>query len=325
MEGRAAPAHAARESGCEYDGRMYGVAISVISCLRADTGVHVAWLVESEGLPDIDPTEAIAITPGGGRMGGLAGGLLDAHLPDLHTGSDGMLVQVEMTATDALIAGVPEGGRATLAVVPGSALPEQIWPLLLERRPLAVSASVDGRRLTDLALHLPGTDDELIGELLGRDRTTSVLTDQRLVTAFVPVPRLAIFGGGPIAGALADAARLLGWQIAGSGDPDTAAGHMAGLAGTDVAVIMGHDVESSSRVLGAALESGAGYIGSLGSLRMQQQRADWLAYRGVTDLDRVHGPAGIDIDARTPAEIALSVLAEAVAVRNRASTEPASQ
>lgn len=297
---------------------MYGVAISVISCLRAGTSVHVAWLVEAEGLPEVDPTEAVAITPGGGRMGALASGLLDTHLADLPAGTDGSIRRVELSGADALIAGLPEGGRATLAVVPGAALPDQIWPLLLERRPLAVSASLEGNRLSDLALHLPGTEDELARELLEGDRTASVLTDDRLVTAFVPVPRLAVFGGGPIAGALADAARLLGWQVAVAGDPDVASGHMAGLAGTDAAVVMGHDVESSSRVLAAAIDSAAGYIGSLGSLRMQQQRADWLAYRGITDLARVHGPAGIDIAARTPAEIALSVLAEAVAVRNRA-------
>ena len=48
-----------------------------------------------------------------------------------------------------------------------------------------------------------------------------------------------------------------------------------------------------------------------GSRRTQQARADWLAYRGVTDLDRVHGPAGLDIGATTPPEIAVSILAEA--------------
>lgn len=297
---------------------MYGVAISVISCLRAGTDVHVAWLIETEGLPDIDPTEAIAVTPGGGRMGSLAAGLLDAHLADLPAHSDAVLVPVEMTATDALIAGLPEAGRATLALVPGSALPDEVWPLLLERRPLAVSASIDDNRLSDITVHLPGTDDQLVGAQFDHGRTTSLIADGRLVTTFVPVPRLAVFGSGPIAGALDEGARLLGWQFAVSNDADIAAGHMAGLAGTDAAVVMGHDVEASSRALGAALESAAGYIGSLGSQRMQQQRADWLAYRGVTDLDRVHGPAGIDLAARTPAEIALSVLAEAVAVRNRA-------
>ena len=68
-----------------------------------------------------------------------------------------------------------------------------------------------------------------------------------------------------------------------------------------------------------------GYIGALGSRRTQQARADWLAYRGVTDLERVHGPAGLDIGANTPAEIAVSILAEALAVKARASAGPLGQ
>jgi xanthine dehydrogenase accessory factor len=51
----------------------------------------------------------------------------------------------------------------------------------------------------------------------------------------------------------------------------------------------------------------------MGARKMQENRADWLAYRGVTDLTRVHGPAGLDIGANTPGEIAVSIVAEAIA------------
>jgi xanthine/CO dehydrogenase XdhC/CoxF family maturation factor len=47
---------------------------------------------------------------------------------------------------------------------------------------------------------------------------------------------------------------------------------------------------------------------------MQESREDWLAYRDITDLSRVHGPAGFNIGAKTPQEIAISVLAEAISV-----------
>jgi xanthine dehydrogenase accessory factor len=66
--------------------------------------------------------------------------------------------------------------------------------------------------------------------------------------------------------------------------------------------------------LGAALEGDAGYIGALGSMQKQQDRADWLAYQEVTDLSRVFGPAGIDISASSPAEIAVSVIAQAISI-----------
>ncbi|MEY4967911.1 MAG: hypothetical protein RIQ73_610, partial [Actinomycetota bacterium] len=109
-------------------------------------------------------------------------------------------------------------------------------------------------------------------------------------------------------------AMSLGWQVQIESRPEMVSGFMAALSPLDCAVIMGHDVESSSRCLASALESDVGYIGALGSKKMQENREDWLAYRDITDISRVHGPAGFDIGAQTPAEIAISILAQAINV-----------
>jgi len=79
--------------------------------------------------------------------------------------------------------------------------------------------------------------------------------------------------------------------------------------------VLGHDVETSGGCLLAALQSNAGYIGAVGSHAMQQARADWLAYRDVTDLDRVYGPAGLDIGSHGPAEVAVAIVAQIIANR----------
>jgi xanthine dehydrogenase accessory factor len=84
-------------------------------------------------------------------------------------------------------------------------------------------------------------------------------------------------------------------------------------------VVVGHDHELAGRALAAALGSKAGYIAAVGPQRVQQARADWLAYRGLTDVERIHGLhglAGLDIGATSPPEVAIAVLAEALAVKS---------
>lgn len=88
-------------------------------------------------------------------------------------------------------------------------------------------------------------------------------------------------------------------------------------ADTAVAVLS-HDPKIDDDVLALALPSEAGYVGALGSRRSQSERRERLAAMGlpVEALAGLHGPIGLDIGARTPAEIALAILAQVVAVAN---------
>jgi len=83
-------------------------------------------------------------------------------------------------------------------------------------------------------------------------------------------------------------------------------------------VLVSHDFKYDIPVLEVALRSRVGYIGVLGSRRRASVIKDALARIGATpeEIARVRIPVGLEIGARTPAEIALSVLAEVVAVRS---------
>ncbi|MBL6933007.1 MAG: XdhC family protein [Rhodospirillales bacterium] len=83
-------------------------------------------------------------------------------------------------------------------------------------------------------------------------------------------------------------------------------------------VALAHDPLLDDPVLIAALKSDAFYIGCLGSRRTQAARHERLRAKGFTDkdLERLHGPIGMDIGGRSPGEIAISILAEIIAVGN---------
>lgn len=95
------------------------------------------------------------------------------------------------------------------------------------------------------------------------------------------------------------------------------------------AVILAHDEKFEDPALEVLLNSDVGYIGAIGSRKTSEARRMRLKSRGFTDeqLDRIHGPVGLDLGGRSPAEIALSIMAEIVAVKHgkdpRQATAPA--
>jgi xanthine dehydrogenase accessory factor len=297
---------------------MYDIASSVAACLRAGTRVDVAWAVETRGFSSREPAEALAMTADGGRIGALLSGSLDSQLAKLcEEGGSGRLVSLQVSEADAAVAGLSCGGTARCLLVPAVDLPPTLWARLREREPVSLVTRVEAERVLHTDLFTADTVEEA-GEdaaaLFRRGVSATAGTTDSIVTVLWPVPKLVLVGAGAVIDALAAAAGLLGWQVHTRTESDAATEVIAGLTAVDKVVVTSHDNELAGPALAAALSSGVGYIGALGSRRTQQSRAGWLAGRGVTDLGRVHGPAGLDIGSSTPAEIAVSILAEALAV-----------
>jgi xanthine dehydrogenase accessory factor len=121
----------------------------------------------------------------------------------------------------------------------------------------------------------------------------------------LPPPVLWIVGESPIARSLTELARLLDYAVRGSDDELGAKGATAVIVSTH-----GRDEETTIR---AALDAGAGYVGLVASPRRGSAVLDGLGLT-TAERDRVRSPAGLWIGARTPAEIALSILADIVGV-----------
>jgi xanthine dehydrogenase accessory factor len=299
---------------------VYDIAVAVRACLRAGTKVDVAWTVKTRGLGAWDPNEALAFTPGGGRVGSVLSGALDGQLAEaVAAGAVGRLVALEIDDGHALVAGLPGGGEARCLLVGAGDLPTELWDRLVRREPLCLVTRLDGDRVVGTQVYGAATvaeaGDEVATLFDGSRTSTAMLEDGRVVTVLVPVPKLYVVGAGPMAEALAAAASLLGWHVRGFTESGEATAHIPGLSALDSIVVFGHDDGLTGPALKAALDGPVGYIGGVGPRSVQDSRADWLRTRGVDDLRRIHGPAGLPIGAATPAEIAVSVLAEAIAAR----------
>jgi xanthine dehydrogenase accessory factor len=285
---------------------VYSIALSVAACLRGGTRVDVAWNLDPDRAPAFDPTDAVAITPGGGRLGRLFDGALDSRLVELSLleATEGRIVEVEVNEIEAAAIGVAAATTLRIFFAPADTLPSELWDRLLERAPITL----------DIEL----ADGRAVSARLGEAPNTSAVRvdDDRIVCAWAPTATLIVYGGGPMAEALSGAAGFVGWKVERTDGTEAAVALATSLSPIDGIVVMGHDTEGVGRVLETALGSGAGYIGSLGPATLQQDRAEWLAYRDVTDTSRVHGPAGFDVGARTPEEVAVSIVVEMIAVRN---------
>ena len=221
--------------------------------------------------------------------------------------------------------------------------------LLAERaakRPVALVTSLDGGGQSvitaeethgDLALPLNIVAAARTALRSDRSGTVEVSGARYFIRVYNPPLRMAVIGAVHIAQALAPIAALAGYEVTVV-DPRHAFATEARFPGvrlvTDwpdealgamrpdrrmAVVTLTHDPKLDDPALEVALRSDVFYIGALGSARTQAKRLGRLRVLGFTDkqLGRIHGPIGLKLGGRAPAEIAIAILAEATAVLHR--------
>jgi xanthine dehydrogenase accessory factor len=168
--------------------------------------------------------------------------------------------------------------------------------------------------------------------------------DQRVhIRSYALPPQMFIIGAIDFSAALAPFAAAIGYQVTIADARDRFARSprftavadvrigwpqdvMAGLelGPRDAVLVFTHDSKFDEPALVAALRSGAGYIGALGSRKTTADREERLLEAGVSraDLARIHAPCGLDIGSRTAEETAVSVLAEIIADRAQRAARP---
>lgn len=275
------------------------------------------------------PVGSKLIVRADGRLeGSVSGGCVESDVfvaaQEVIDGGPPRLLTYGITDDMALDVGLPCGGEIDVFVEPLRELPDRgVVFTVIEGDPLGAK------------LDLP---EEVVREAIRRGRSHAFEHEGRTVFAdvFAPPPRLFVYGAVDTAEALCAMAKQLGWRTIvadargrfatperiPSADellqlwPDEALAHVQPDFATAIFVLT-HDDKFDLPLLEAAVRTDAFYIGALGSRRNQERRTALLRDAGLTDveLERISGPSGLDIGADTPAETALSMLAEALALR----------
>jgi xanthine dehydrogenase accessory factor len=291
---------------------------------------HKVWLVtviETWGSAPRPPGALLCLRDDGQVAGSVSGGCVEDDLIDrLRHGervATPSLIAYGVTKEEAARFGLPCGGNLRLVQEP---LQSAAWIDDILAR--TARHELVARRLT-LATGAVVVEPASRGDAFAFD-------GQQLVALFGPRWRLLIIGAGQLSRAVAQMAVMLDfeviccdpreeynltWDVPGTtfskAMPDDLVLELQ-LDPHSAVVAVTHDPKLDDLVLLEALKSPAFYIGALGSRGNTAKRRERLELFDLTpaEIDRLHGPIGLDIGSKTPAEIAVSIVAEIVAVKN---------
>ncbi|MFC5474918.1 XdhC family protein [Paraherbaspirillum soli] len=307
----------------------YQVLKSAVGWLRQGKRLVLATVVRNWGSAPRPLGSLFALTADGDFTGSVSGGCIEDDLMQRFATAFPQqieLVRYGISAEQMRRFGLPCGGTLELVIEPLSDA-AALTPLL---------EAVAERRLVQRRLNLR-TGAALI-EPTEADFALR-FNDEELVQVFGPRWRLLIIGAGQVSEYLAQMAPALDFSVylndpreeqrrnwqAGQvtwldGMPDDAVLAFAPDRRT-VIVTLSHDPKVDDMALMEALKTDAFYVGAIGSMASTVARKERLLMLDLSpeQVDRLHAPIGLSILSRSPAEIAVSILAELVLLRNRGS------
>jgi xanthine dehydrogenase accessory factor len=291
---------------------------------------HAVWLVtvlETWGSAPRPPGALLAMRDDGLVVGSVSGGCVEDDLIDRIRKGERVakpsLIAYGVTKEEAARFGLPCGGNLRLVQEP---LVDTQWIDEVLDRTLRHELVA---RVVELDTGNVRVEAAVRGEVFAFDGKT-------LRALYGPRWRMLVIGAGQLSRSLAQMALGLDfevvvcdpreeyhltWDVPGTtfskAMPDDLAIEMQ-LDPHTAVVAVTHDPKLDDLALLEALKSPAFYIGALGSRGNTAKRKERLALFDLSraEIERLHGPIGLDIGSRTPAEIAVAILAEIIAVRN---------
>ena len=300
---------------------------SAVDWLKAGHPVAIATVVQTWGSAPRPVGSWLAIRQDGQVAGSVSGGCVEDDLirrvqTEILTRNIPEMVVYGVSQQEAARFGIPCGGTLRLLIEPKPEL--AVLEMLLN----AISSQHITLRSVDLLTGKSTLEDG--------DRNDLFFCDEKVMrTTYGPRWRMVLIGAGQLSLYTADFALASDFEVIVI---DPREEYAEGIARNDVAFIKGmpddvllelgidahtavialtHDPKLDDMALMEALKSPAFYVGALGSKINTQKRKERLLEFDVTkaQVEKLHGPVGLHIGALTPPEIAVSIMAEVIAVK----------
>ena len=316
---------------------MHSTDITVLRQLRdwldQKSLVWLVTVVKTYGSSPRQPGAMLALCADGRLVGSVSGGCIEDDLVDkvqqglLDKQHASLLVYGE-SAEERERFKLPCGGSLELLIEPMGTAGEVSWVN-------TVLAHIEQQQLIKRRINLADFSSDLLSASGQEARV--LRADEQLSLIYGPQWRMLIIGAGETSAYLAQMAQTLDyqvfvceprlemqetWQVANTHllpiMPDDAVMQLQPDTNT-VVVALTHDPKLDDMALLEALKSAAFYVGALGSKRNNDKRRQRLALFDLSEQEiaRLHGPVGLNIGSKTPAEIAVAILAELIAERQR--------